>query len=398
MAAQAGFFDLPVELRLDIYDTFLAAHTRIRANVQPSNAHLRLLHASRQFQEEAGPILRRYVSLLHEDQIDAFRQHAPPSTCEQVQWADVANDGRAYQKSTSKYSPLSTVHIVLRRMTALSRLRVFQCRQGLPLKLESTTGVKLRFERAMFPQAAPTLRTYELHLGPETRVELFDALPPLALGSLRLSGEIIAPPIAGGTRASAPELRALTLHGVTGSFFDRHTVEECFPDARLTAFAFALAHRLGFELRNYHLESLAAAHGAHLRRLVLLGCSRLSSAVLSRCLEGMSALEYFALNLLTVDELRNNFVRALPPRLAVFKLQVINAWYAVPLLEEERGLCDAIESEVLLRERPYEQVCVCFRTSLMTQDGREDRWKRIAKDRRVRLEIGPWESRLMDEL
>lgn len=101
MAAHAGFFDLPIELRLDVYDTFLAAHTRIRANIQPSNAHLRLLRASRQIREEAGPILQRYVSLLHEHQIHAFRQHAPPSMCEQVQWADVANDGRAYEWSNS---------------------------------------------------------------------------------------------------------------------------------------------------------------------------------------------------------------------------------------------------------------------------------------------------------
>ncbi|KAI0830690.1 hypothetical protein BC628DRAFT_892186 [Trametes gibbosa] len=399
-----AFLDLPPELRLAVYESFLTAHLRIRQNSQPSNAHRRLLHACRQIRDEAGPILRRYVSLLHEHQIHAFLRHAHPSACAQVQWADVANDGRVFhgaQTDEKEDSPLSALHAALGRMTALARLRVFHCRQGLPLDLQSTMSLHrtrrlgLRFERAMFPQHAPALCMYELHLSPETRVELFDALPPRALLSLRLSGEIVAPP---APHRPTPALRSLTLHGVSGNVFDRHTVEQCFPRARLTSFAYAHAHRLAFEIRNHHLESLAGAHRAHLRVLVLLGCSRLSSAVLSRCLEGLPALEHLALDLVTVDELRSNFVLALPPRLAVFKLQVINAWYAVPLAEGERGLCDAVESRVLLREPPYEQVCVCFRTQLMSEGGRGERWERIAKDHRVRLEIGPWGPRLMTEL
>ncbi|KAI0361206.1 hypothetical protein OH77DRAFT_1443378 [Trametes cingulata] len=402
---QSDFLDLPVELRLVIYEQFLVDHQQVRRKTQPSNAHIRLLYTCRQIAQEAAPVLRRYISLLHERQIQTFLLHAPPSLCTQVEWADVANDGRVFRggETDQEDKPLSSLHVALDRMTALRRLRVFQCRQGLPINLQNTMSLHrsrrlgLRFERAMFPRNAPALQMYELHISPETRVELFDALSPRALVALRLSGEIVAPP---GERnpMPVPALRHLTLHGITGNFFDRHTVDECFPGARLQSFAYALGHRLGFELRNHHLDSLAAVYGNSLRELVLLGCSRLSSTNISRCLESLPVLEYFALHLVTVDELRSNFVLSLPPKLTVFKLQVINAWYAIALKEEERGLCDAIETAVLLREPRYRHVCVCFRTQLMTEDGRRDRWENIARDRGVNLEIGPWESRMMDEI
>ncbi|KAI0639781.1 hypothetical protein C8Q77DRAFT_86036 [Trametes polyzona] len=404
--AHIGLFDLPLELRLQIYEHVLASHQHVRQKNQPTNAHLRLLYVCKQIKEEAEPLLRRYVSLSREHQIEAFLLHAPPSLYAQVKWADVANEGRVFRPAKlgeGEDSPLSSLHAVLGRMTALKQLRVFECRQGLPLNLQSamsmhrTRPLALRFERAMFPRGGPALSVYELYTNHDTRVELFDALPPRALVSLRLSGEILTPPEQ-REPLPVPALRDLVLHSVQGNFFDRHTVDECFPGARLESFAYALGHRLGFELRNHHLESLVAGHGSRLRRLVLLGCSRLSSTVLSQCLEGLPVLEFFALSLITVDELRSNFVLALPPRLAVFKLQVINAWYAIALKDEERGLCDAIESAVLLREKPYKQVCLFFRTQMMTEDGRQERWSQIARERRVQLTIGPWEAPMMDEL
>ncbi|KAI0375379.1 hypothetical protein BV20DRAFT_1117762 [Pilatotrama ljubarskyi] len=396
-----GLLDLPVELRLVIYDHFLADHQQVRRKTQPSNVHIRLVYTCKQIAQEAGPILHRYISLLHERQIQTFLLHAPSSVCTQVEWADVANDGRVFRgvDTDQEDAPLSSLHVALDRMTALKRLRVFQCRQGLPINLQNTMSLHrsrrlgLRFERAMFPRNAPALHLYELHISPETRVELFDALSPGALVALRLSGEIVAPP---GERnlMPVPALRHLTLHGITGNFFDRHTVDECFPGARLEWFIYALGHRLGFEIRNHHLDSLATVYGNSLRRLILLGCSRLSSTNITRCLESLPVLQYFALHLVTVDELRSNFVLSLPPKLMVFRLQVINAWYAVALKEEERGLCDAIESTVLTRDPRYCRVCVCFRTQLMTEEGRRDRWERIARD----LEIGPWENRMVDEI
>ncbi|KAJ8494639.1 hypothetical protein ONZ51_g2227 [Trametes cubensis] len=404
-----GFLDLPVELRLQIYLDFLADCQTVQRRTQPSNIHLRLPHTCRQIDQEAGPIFRRYVSLLHEHQIQTFL-HSHPSQLPEIEWADVANDGRVLQSAGPNReadTPLSSLYVALGRMTSLKRLRVFQCRQGLPYPLAQGPHIRklgLHFERALFPKLSPSLTRYELQINPETRVELFDTVSPDKLVAMRLSGNIVSPPsseaLPVGTFAAVPALRYLVLHGITGNFFDRHTLDECFPGARLESFSYALGHRLGFEIRNHHLESLATAYGSSLRKLVLLGCSRLSTTTITHCLQNLPALEYFALKLVTVDELRSNFVLSLslPPRLAVFKLQVLNAWYAIPLREEERGLCDAIESVVLLRDAPLHHVCVCFRTQLMVEDGRQERWARIARDRGIRLAVGPWQGDMADRM
>ncbi|KAL7285191.1 LOW QUALITY PROTEIN: hypothetical protein ACG7TL_000284 [Trametes sanguinea] len=380
------------------------------ASAGGSNRPTRTYASSTSIEQEAGPILKRYISLLHEHQIQTLLLRAHPSRLlAHVEWADVANDGRVYHvteperrvgspdgKEAEDSAPLSSLHVALARMTSLKRLRVFQCRQGLPLNLQSTMSLHrsrrlgLRFERAMFPKQSPALASYALHLSPDTRVELFDTVRAHALVDLRLSGNTVAPP---GQPAFSPvpALRHLTLHGITGTVFDRHPLDECFPGARLESFTYALGDRLGFELRNHHLESLAGtALGAGLRSLTLLGCSRISSGVVTRCLESLPRLEHFALHLVTVDELRSNFVLALPPSLSVFKLQVINAWYAIPLRDEERELCEAIEKVVLLREVPLEH--------LLAEDGRQERWARIAEERGFKLSIGPWESQLVDEI
>lgn len=312
-------------------------------------------------------------------------------------------------------------------MTSLRHLRVFQCRQGLPLTLQHTmslhskcearfksynqifkpsplpflcTGSRrlaLGFERAMFPRNAALLSSYELYLNPDTRVDVFDGVRPDDVVSLRFSGEIFVSSVA-REATRMPRLRHVVLHGTKGNFFDRHTIDECFPGAHLESFIYVLGHRLGFEIRNHHLKSLATAHGRGLRKLVLLGCSRLSSSAITQALESLLALEYFALHLVTVDELRSNFVNALPPSLTIFKLQVINAWYAVPLKDEEQALCDSIEAVVLRRDVPFHQVSTCFRAQVMTESGREERWARIAEERRIDLRIGPWESSMIENI
>ena len=38
-------------------------------------------------------------------------------------------------------TPLSNLYLALARMTALRRLRVFQCRQGLPINLQNTVSL-----------------------------------------------------------------------------------------------------------------------------------------------------------------------------------------------------------------------------------------------------------------
>ncbi len=93
-----GFLQLPIELRLQIYDIFLDHHQHVRRKSQPSNAHIRLLHTCRLIADEAGDLFRHYISLLHEHQIRAFvlYAHTRPELYSRIEWADVANDGRVF--------------------------------------------------------------------------------------------------------------------------------------------------------------------------------------------------------------------------------------------------------------------------------------------------------------
>ncbi|KAG1757486.1 hypothetical protein EDB19DRAFT_1934362 [Suillus lakei] len=210
---------------------------------------------------------------------------------------------------------------------------------------------QLNFEGAMFPGGKghkPLLLAYELHLDPSTRANPFQTL---AFKSHPLSAFI-------------------------GRLFFIH----------------AQGHRLGFEIRNVHLESLLAGPGSRLRKLVLLGSSRLSSGTIASCLHSLPTLEYLALSLVTVNELRENFILALGPLLQVLKLQITHAWYAVPLFEEERIICDALEERILLRYSPHTVMHVSFHSQLMAEDGRQDRWKKIAAAQHISLKIGPWED------
>ena len=47
----------------------------------------------------------------------------------------------AHRSALKEDTPLSSLHLALRRMTALKRLRVFQCRQGLPINLQNTMSL-----------------------------------------------------------------------------------------------------------------------------------------------------------------------------------------------------------------------------------------------------------------
>ena len=91
-----GFLHLPYELRLEIYELFLSDHQRVRRRSQPSNAHLRLLRTCSLVFAEANLLLRRYASLRNEHQVHAFLIYAPPQYAAQIQWVDVANDGRVF--------------------------------------------------------------------------------------------------------------------------------------------------------------------------------------------------------------------------------------------------------------------------------------------------------------
>ncbi|PCH33781.1 hypothetical protein WOLCODRAFT_147864 [Wolfiporia cocos MD-104 SS10] len=394
------FLTIPFELRLPIYEWFLTQHRQIRLNRQPSSQHLRFLRICKQIYDEASPLFYRYISLRHERQINAFILHADQSICTQVTWADVANDGRVIlakdaRKEADSASPLSNLHIALRRMPSLKRLRVFPCRQGLPFSLQRVpAGLALDFETAMYPSGSHhQLRGYELYLEPETKVTPFAVISPESIELLRLTGDCHLP-----ASPHMPALCHLTLHAITGNHFDLHTVVQCFPGARLESFCYGHGDRLGFEFRNRHLESLIPLSCGQLRKLVLLGCSRLTSTAIATCLDGLPQLDYFALSLITVDELRTNFVLSLSPTISVVKLHIINAWYAIPLIAEERGLCDALETTILNRKIPPRQIWVNFRDRLMIEEDRRSRWREIAYCRQFMLAVGPWNTGDQEDL
>jgi len=149
---------------------------------------------------------------------------------------------------------------------------------------------------------------------------------------------------------------------------------------QLEVFSYILRTSTNFELRNRHLQSLVECSGHTLRKLVLLECNRLTSTIIAECLASLPRLEYFALSLVTVEELYTNFLLSLPKTVQVLKLRVINAWYAVSLYEEEKMLCDTIEE--FLGHRHLCIVAMKFRSSLL--DGpRERRCRGIALRRGI---------------
>ncbi|OCH95823.1 hypothetical protein OBBRIDRAFT_871524 [Obba rivulosa] len=396
MSTKPTFLGLPLELRLAIYEIFLSEHQRIRAKQQPSNVHIRLLLTCKQIEAEAGSIFRRYISLRHERQIRAFVAHVDTALSAQIEWADVANDGRVLRPSAhgEPMTPLSMLHLALRGMRRLKRLRVFPCSQGHWGYPDIGQRVALNFERTMFPTGCDIpLNAYELCIESSTRADCFDVIPSSWVETLRLTGTCYFP-----TSLRMPKLRDLTLLDLSGNYFDQHTFDDCFSGAQLETFSYALSNNLAFPIRDRHLHSLVSTSGGSVNKLVLIGCDHLSSTVIARCLGSMPRLRYFALSLTTVNELQVNFILALPPAISVLKLQVVNAWYAKPWIAEERDLCDALETTVLLRAIPPTEVCLSFRYQLLVEEGRSDRWERIARDRRFLLEIGPWEAAHLQEL
>lgn len=237
------------------------------------------------------------------------------------------------------------------------------------------------------------LTSYELYLDAETRLSPFAVLSPRQVEVLRLSGDCQLP-----ATPWTPALRHATLVGVTGNDFDQHTPAEWFPGARLVSFAHGRGGRLCFELRSRHLASLARLAGPTLRRLVLLRCSRLASAVLADALRALPLLEYLALDLITVDELSTDFIPHLSPTLQVLKLQITNALYALPRTNEERAICESLEVLILCRADPLRHAALSFRADLLEEGERGARWKSIAKIRSFSLEIGPWHNREISEL
>ncbi|KAI9572894.1 hypothetical protein HD554DRAFT_2185107 [Boletus coccyginus] len=386
-----AFLDLPLDVRLIIYDLLLSSNQTVSLSLQPSNAHLRLLHSCRQVYDEATPAFRRYISLRTELQVERFHHFisSSPETALSVRWADVANDGCITETlHTGCATPASQLYRILAKLTSLDKLRVFDVRGCHPYAMNiPRSRYRLDFEGAMYPTDAPHLASYELYLGPSTRVAPFDRIPSDRLRALRLSGNCHLTP-----GASFPALRHLTIRSVTSNAFDKIKFSIVFAGSRLESFTHAPGHRLGFEIRNVHLESLVNGPGRSLRKLVLLGSTRLATSAIASCLRSLPTLEYFALSFVTEDELGENFTLALGRSLRTLKLQITYAWYAIPLFDEERAICDSLEERVLSPRSLLDTIYISFHSRLMTEDGREARWKRIAQAQHLTLKIGPWED------
>jgi hypothetical protein len=245
----------------------------------------------------------------------------------------------------------------------------------------------------MYPYSPSTgLRSYQLFIGAETRITPFTAISPISIRALRLTGECH---ISKSTLVvEFPALKALTMVAIIGNSFDRADLSYYFPKASLNTFIYKHGHKLGFEIRTHHLMSLAHSFGARLRKLVLLGVSRPKSAAIAHCLRDLNCLEYLALSLITVAEIEENFVLAIPAtKLVVLKLAVRNAWYALPLYREESLLCDCLEERFLLRNPPLQEVCVDFRDKILEQGGRLQRWNTIAAEKKIQFDSRLWEMR-----
>ncbi|KDQ63660.1 hypothetical protein JAAARDRAFT_386503 [Jaapia argillacea MUCL 33604] len=384
----ASFLGIPPELRIIIYEFYLDDHRRVKSKRQPSNEHLRILRTCKSISHEAADSFWQYISLRHERQIRGFL--AADHCVARIRYADVANDGRMVQSPNMQPTPVSQLRSAISRMASLQFLRVFECRQGFPTSdLHNLALFSLQFEKSLYPpDSSRDLLSYELFIDPDTRAQMFDVISPRHVQKLRVSGNCHLP-----LQQATPALRHLTLFAITGNYFDRHSLETCFSGSRLDSFIYGMGHRLGFEIRDRHLHSLIThLGGSHLRKLVLVGCSRLTTDAIAECLLHTSALEYFALSIATVNELRRNFILALPRTLRIVKLQVTHVWYAIPLLQEERGLCDALEMEVLKRVPRPIAVHVNFHNSLMNEGDRAERWRRIAGEAGFSFRIGPWEE------
>lgn len=239
----------------------------------------------------------------------------------------------------------------------------------------------------MFPCGPPCggLLGYDLFLDSTTRNTTFLTIHPGSLQALRLSGNCRLQ-----KRVMTPALRHLAMYRVTGIYFDQQQLPECFAQSRLESFAFVAEEKMGYEIGDRDLASLASHFGTRLKKLVLLGCSRLCTTALTSCLSQLLVLEYFSLSFIkTTNELHSNFLDALPSTVTVFKLHITNAWWSDPRITNmEKDLCNTFE-EILYRQPPLITISVDFREELMS-DERRNRWSAIAEAARIRLEIGRW--------
>ncbi|KAL1753297.1 hypothetical protein FB107DRAFT_217988 [Schizophyllum commune] len=391
------FLELPLEIRLAVYETYLADHRTIARVQQPDNTHLRLLRVCKQMAAECEVVgFRTYASLSHEDQILRFLKCSDSHPFSRISWLDAAHDARMVGTSSTKYH-VSLLNLCMAELSNLRTLRIFDCHRGVGLGYRPSTphilGTRIHwaFEPALFdPGPPPRLLTYQLFtttLMPNSIFELASSHP---VQSLRLSGN------ASLCTTDLPALRHLSLVEVTSTFFERN-VEGMFRASPIESFVYDYGRPRApaFEMHDNFLREVLQPHGATLRQLVLLDCNKVTTTALRDCLADLPHLEYFALSFVTTREFDSAFVRVIPPSLKVFKIAVRTGKFQIPLETEESLLCDAVEANLLARVPPPRTISIDLRDTVVGE--RISRWSTTARQRRIHLHFGPWKV-VSDEL
>lgn len=238
------------------------------------------------------------------------------------------------------------------------------------------------------------LRCYELYVRPRTIVRLFKSVSSDELRILRISGACYLPMEMHGL----PFLKHICVHNIVlGPILDKLIEPDgAFRSSQLTSFCYTQVYSSSAEIQDRHLEGLINGPGRNLKKLTLVGCKRVSTAVLASCLDRLQQLEYFAIGILTQDELEVNLVDHLPPSVRTFKIRIRNSSYKRPLLRNERALCSSIEN-LLLGVTPPSVLQVDFRRSLMEENNRADRLRALAAQAGVDFYMGMWHLTEFDE-
>ena len=232
------------------------------------------------------------------------------------------------------------------------------------------------------------MSTYELFLPGKTTVTLLSTLRSPFIETLRLSGTIR---LANAPSTTLKNLKHITISDVQGSYFDTRDFFQDFPSiSTLESFICSQTDRLGFELCDHHLHTISTAVDS-LRKLVLIGCRKLTTATIAHCLKQFQRLEYFALALVTTVELEVNFIRdVLPSTIQVLRLAIRNDRWMKEFVDEEGDIYQAVGELMQEAGGVLAEVSLCVRPEF-SRDLSWTAWLSGAAYRsRTRLTLDPW--------
>lgn len=241
------------------------------------------------------------------------------------------------------------------------------------------------FENAMFPETRHGLSSYEYFIAPTTKTVVLHSVSGESMRTLRLSGFLrLDQPL-----ESCKMLQHLTIHGVTGNYFDQRPLTE-MEDISLQSFQYHQGSALGFEIQTQFLSSVILGSHSSLKKLVLLQCSRLSTTGLVSCLSSLTSLEYFSISLITHNELDGDFIAALAPSTHTIKLKILEARFTRPFITEEKILCESLKCWLPGQAKP--KLLRLHLPHVIYQSSRKKEWMRVALENGVDLKFGDWEA------